>query len=110
MNEIRARRRKVAGERNPLVQRTFGLVAGDPVGFDVLLGGRIEGEGRPYRAVLADWPIRWRERWGRRANALEAQGLSWRAAEVLAFAEVQEEKHARVTASRKRSRDMAAHN
>jgi hypothetical protein len=110
VNETRVGRRRVAGERNCLVQGTFGLVARDPVEFDVLLGGRIEGEGRPYRAILAAWPNRWRERWGRRANALEDQGLSWRAAEVLAFVEVQDEKRARATASRKRSRDMAAHN
>jgi hypothetical protein len=39
--------------------------------------------------VVADWPIEWRERWGRRANALEEEnGLSWRDAETQAFVEV----------------------
>ena len=41
-----------------------------------------------YRHVLADWPVEWRERWGRRANDLEASGLSWRDAEGRAFVDV----------------------
>jgi hypothetical protein len=41
----------------------------------------------PYRTVLASWPDPWRERWGRRANALEDAGLSWRDAEGRAFLE-----------------------
>ncbi len=41
-----------------------------------------------YRSVVANWPIEWRERWGRRANHLEEDGLSWRDAETQAFVEV----------------------
>jgi hypothetical protein len=41
-----------------------------------------------YRSVVADWPVDWRERWGRRANELEETGLSWRDAEAQAFVEV----------------------
>jgi hypothetical protein len=41
-----------------------------------------------YREVVADWPVEWRERWGRRANALEESGLAWRDAETQAFVEV----------------------
>jgi hypothetical protein len=41
-----------------------------------------------YREVVAGWPVEWRERWGRRANALEENGLSWRDAEAQAFVEV----------------------
>jgi hypothetical protein len=41
-----------------------------------------------YRRVLANWPDEWREQWGRRANALEENGLSWRDAETQAFVEV----------------------
>jgi hypothetical protein len=41
-----------------------------------------------YRSVVAGWPDVWRERWGRRANALEESGLSWRDAETQAFVEV----------------------
>jgi hypothetical protein len=41
-----------------------------------------------YRSVVAGWPVEWRERWGRRANALEENGLSWRDAETQAFVEV----------------------
>jgi hypothetical protein len=41
-----------------------------------------------YRGVVADWPLEWRERWGRRANQLEEDGLSWRDAETQAFIEV----------------------
>ena len=41
-----------------------------------------------YRGVVAEWPVEWRERWGKRANALEEQhGLSWRDAETQAFVE-----------------------
>jgi hypothetical protein len=42
----------------------------------------------PYRVVVAGWPEPWRERWGRRANELEEDGLSWRDAEGRAFVEV----------------------
>ncbi len=38
------------------------------------------------------WPVEWRERWGRRANALEEKGLSWRDAETQAFVEVWKER------------------
>jgi hypothetical protein len=38
--------------------------------------------------VVADWPVDWREQWGRRANELEETGLSWRDAEAQAFVEV----------------------
>ncbi len=41
-----------------------------------------------YRGVVADWPVVWREQWGRRANALEESGLNWRDAETQAFVEV----------------------
>jgi hypothetical protein len=41
-----------------------------------------------YRGVVAEWPVEWRERWGRRANALEEKGLLWRDAEAQAFVEV----------------------
>jgi hypothetical protein len=45
-----------------------------------------------YRSVVADWPLEWREQWGRRANALEETGLSWRDAEAQAFVEVWHER------------------
>jgi hypothetical protein len=41
-----------------------------------------------YRSVVADWPVEWREHWGRRSNQLEESGLSWRDAEARAFVEV----------------------
>ena len=41
-----------------------------------------------YRNVVAEWPLEFREQWGRRANALEESGLSWRDAESQAFVEV----------------------
>jgi hypothetical protein len=41
-----------------------------------------------YRRVVGGWPVEWREQWGRRANALEENGLSWRDAETQAFVEV----------------------
>jgi hypothetical protein len=48
-----------------------------------------------YRGVVAEWPVEWRERWGRRANALEESGLSWRDAEAQAFIEVWSEVRAK---------------
>jgi hypothetical protein len=45
-----------------------------------------------YRGVVANWPIEWREQWGRRANSLEEGGLSWRDAETQAFVEVWNER------------------
>jgi hypothetical protein len=44
-----------------------------------------------YRGVVAEWSVEWRERWGRRANTLEEQGLSWRDAETQAFVELWKE-------------------
>jgi hypothetical protein len=41
-----------------------------------------------YRKVIAEWPLEFREQWGRRANALEENGLSWRDAETQAFVEI----------------------
>src|SRR5262249_52240606 len=41
-----------------------------------------------FRHVVAGWPVECRERWGRRANELEAAGLPWRDAETQAFIEV----------------------
>jgi hypothetical protein len=48
----------------------------------------------PYREALARWPEEWRERWGHRANALQDSGLHWRTAEVKAFIEVWNQRHA----------------
>lgn len=42
-------------------------------------------------AELPYWPTAWRERWGVRANDLEASGLSWSDAESRAFDEVKAE-------------------
>ena len=41
-----------------------------------------------YRSVVAGWPVKFRELWGRRANELEETGLSWRDAETQAFVEI----------------------
>jgi hypothetical protein len=54
-----------------------------------------------YRGVVAEWPVEWRERWGRSANAFEEKGLSWRDAETQAFVEVWKE-------MRQQSADQAA--
>lgn len=42
----------------------------------------------PWRETVAGWPTPWRERWGLRANELEAAGLDWRSAEQTAFDEM----------------------
>jgi hypothetical protein len=52
-----------------------------------------------YRGVVAEWPVEWRERWGRRANAFEETGLSWRDAEAQAFVEVWSQFRAQFTAN-----------
>jgi hypothetical protein len=36
---------------------------------------------------LADWPLAWRERWGRKANDLEADGVPYPESERRAWAE-----------------------
>lgn len=41
----------------------------------------------PWREPLARWPDECRERWGRRANDLEASGLHWVEAERQAWNE-----------------------
>lgn len=43
-----------------------------------------------WRAQIADWPVPWREQWGRRTAELEDFGLSWREAEERAFDELTE--------------------
>jgi len=48
----------------------------------------------PRDPRLATWPDRWRERWGRRSNALEDEGLTWRDAERRAFDETLAERKA----------------
>ncbi len=42
----------------------------------------------PRPAELAEWPVEWRARWGRRANELQDQGIPWPDHERRAFAEV----------------------
>jgi hypothetical protein len=51
-----------------------------------------------YREALARWPDDWRQRWGTRANELEARGLGWRDAEFEAFLEVWNERRPRRSA------------
>jgi hypothetical protein len=63
-----------------------------------------------YRAILAGWPQKWRERWGRRANALEDLGLSWRTAELKAFTEVGEERRRKTEGSPDLSSSLAGRN
>ncbi len=48
----------------------------------------------PCRMALARWPDEWRERWGRRANELEDEGLNWYEAESRAFLEIWNERRA----------------
>lgn len=45
----------------------------------------------PRAAELAGWPAEWRERWGRRANALEAEGVAFPDSERRAFEEIEAE-------------------
>jgi hypothetical protein len=45
----------------------------------------------PRDPRLAGWPVEWREKWGIRANELEAAGVPWPEHERRAFLEVQAE-------------------
>jgi hypothetical protein len=56
-----------------------------PVGSD---GPGPPPSDRSWRAVVARWPIPWREKWGPRANELVAAGAGWAEAEWLAFNEL----------------------
>jgi hypothetical protein len=61
-----------------------------------------------YRGVVAEWPVEWRERWGRLANAYEEKGLSWRDAEAQAFVEVWSEVRAQQSTQPTTSTSAAA--
>jgi hypothetical protein len=43
---------------------------------------------RGWRQTVATWPVESRERWGRRANEIEAAGNAWAEAEWIAFNEL----------------------
>jgi hypothetical protein len=45
----------------------------------------------PRPVELAHWPIEWRERWGRLANALEDNGIAFPDSEPQAFAAIKQE-------------------
>ena len=45
----------------------------------------------PRPLELAEWPVEWRARWGRRANELEDSGIPWPEHERRAFHEVKAE-------------------
>jgi len=66
--------------------------AGPPVSEPARPAGP-DGWGPPpadtgWRAVVARWPVEWRERWGRRANDLQDGGEPWDAAEWIAYGEL----------------------
>lgn len=103
MNEFQARSRGLTSRHGLLIQETFPLTDLEPRMVEDSTERVEVEERRSYREDLARWPLRWRERWGRRANALEDQGLSWRAAELRAFAEVRAQQHEKAEASRGRS-------
>jgi hypothetical protein len=48
----------------------------------------------PRPDELAEWPIKWRARWGRLANELEDQGIPWPDHERQAFKTIKAEKEA----------------
>src|SRR5262249_7883275 len=91
-----------------LIQGTFDLPGPDETADTESAARAPETERSSYRTTLAGWPMEWRERWGRRANALEDQGLGWREAEARAFAEINDQrlaaKRARIEANLARRR------
>jgi hypothetical protein len=108
MSEPHARNRRAVPRRKRLIQETFIATAEEVAA----VAERVEpaaGAGS-YRGELAAWPLKWRERWGRRANALEDQGMSWRLAELTAFNEVDEERRSKADKRRNLSIALAARN
>lgn len=87
VDEIRRRTRKI--QKLLTLQDPEPAVAEEPPAVAVPRKGP-----PPCRAALAQWPVEWRERWGRLANALEESGLPWREAEARAFVEVWKQRRA----------------
>ena len=48
----------------------------------------------PRPAELADWPVEWRERWGRLANRLDDEGIPWPDHERIALDQISAERAA----------------
>ena len=99
------RTRKEVARHGRKVQRTFLAPEGEEDAETQAIDGaavapptsaatsRVSGP-PPCRMALARWPDEWRERWGRRANALEDTGLPWHEAEAQAFVEIWNERRA----------------
>lgn len=97
------RTRKEVARHGRKVQRTFLVPEGEDAETEIPAGAatlpapaaptRASGP-PPCRMALARWPDEWRERWGRRANALEDAGLAWHEAEARAFVEIWNERRA----------------
>lgn len=77
-----------AKRRTQSIQKMLLLRDPEQVG-ETAVASRSEPSGPPpCRAALANWPVEWREQWGRLANELEDAGLPWKDAEARAFVEV----------------------
>jgi hypothetical protein len=108
VNDVKTplRKRKEAWRRHREVQGTLPIVSSDSESdpsacpYTTPLAPISDPRPLAYRAVLANWPDEWRERWGRRANALEETGLHWRDAEGQAFVDVWNQRRAAEEAER----------
>lgn len=79
-----------------LQQDRWGPAVGDPTpGIDIPEPASVATPRLPWRSELANWPVAWRERWGRRANQLEDEGHDWRESERMAFEAVRAERVAK---------------
>src|SRR4051812_31675689 len=88
MSELQVSHHKEAVRRGRRVRKKLDLLLPGMDGTEPASEKSAEPARLDYRAELAEWPLKWRERWGRRANALEDQGLKWKEAEVRAFIEI----------------------
>jgi hypothetical protein len=110
MSEPRVRSRKAVPRRNGLIQESLLATGPEAAEAAPTSADPPGGAGESYRATLAGWPLRWRERWGRRANALEDLGLGWRSAELRAFREVGEERLKKTESRPSRAMELVGRN
>jgi hypothetical protein len=60
-----------------MTEEVMAALAAHKLRLLAMLGGESPAPWPPRPAELASWPIAWREKWGRLANALQDQGVPW---------------------------------
>lgn len=85
---------RIARRRNvPIVEVDGGrIVEPDPAGLPEGAADPGPPPWPPRPAELADWPVEWRQRWGRLANEMQDQGIPWPEHERAAFERIKAER------------------